>query len=54
MTPKDDNAVMISKEEHPGLMETLSLSSVPGMKEKLIEGLNTPLDETVSEKDVLW
>ena len=54
ITTKDGNAVMISEEEYLGLIETLYLTSVPGMKEKLIEGLNTPLTETVSEEEVVW
>ena len=54
ITTKDGNAVMISEEEYLGLIETLYLTSVPGMKEKLIEGLNTPLSETVSEEEVVW
>ena len=54
ITTKDGNAVMISEEEYLGLIETLYLTSVPGMKEKLVEGLNTPLTETVSEEEVVW
>ena len=54
ITTKDGNAVMISEEEYLGLIETLYLTSIPGMKEKLIEGLNTPLTETVSEEEVVW
>lgn len=54
ITTKDGNAVMISEEEYLGLIETLYLTSVPGMKEKLIEGLNTPLSETVSEEEADW
>ena len=30
---KDGNAVIISEEDYNGLMETLYLSSIPGMKE---------------------
>ena len=54
ITTKDGNAVMISEEEYLGLLETLYLTSVPGMKEKLLEGLDTPLSETVSEEEVVW
>ena len=53
ITTKDGNAVMISEEEYLGLIETLHLTSVPGMKETLVEGLNTPLSETVSEEEVV-
>lgn len=54
ITTKDGNAVMISEEEYLGLLETLYLTSVPGMKEKLVEGLNTSLSETVSKEEVFW
>ena len=54
ITTKDGNAVMISEEEYLGLLETVYLNSVPGMKEKLIEGLNTPLSDTLSEEEVDW
>ena len=54
ITTRDGNAVMISEEEYLGLIETLYLSSDPGMKEKRVEGLNTPLSETISEEEVGW
>lgn len=34
--------------------ETLYLSSIPGMKEKLIDGLKTSVEECVSEEEVDW
>ena len=54
ITTKDGNAVILSEEEYLGLLETLHLSSLPGMKEKLIDGLNTPVSETLSEEEVHW
>ena len=54
ITTNDGNAVMISEEEYLGMVETLYLTSIPGMKEKLVEGLKTPLAETVSEEEVVW
>lgn len=54
ITTKDGNAVMISEEDYLGLIETLHLTSIPGMKEKLVEGLNTPLSETIPEEEVAW
>jgi len=36
-------------------VETLNLGSVPGMKETIVEGLNTPLSECLGEDEVsLW
>ena len=54
ITTKDGNAMLISEEEYLGLIETLYLASTPGMKEKLIDGLNTPLSDTVPEEEVEW
>jgi len=34
------NAILLSEEDYKGLMETLYLLSVPGMKERLEDGLN--------------
>ena len=42
---KNGNAVVMSEEDYNGLMETLHLTSIPGMKERLVEGLETPIEE---------
>ena len=44
---ENGNAVILSENEYSGLMETLYLLSVPGMKEKLTDGLNTRLEDCV-------
>ena len=36
------------------VLETQELLSVPGMREKLTEGKNTPLSECVPESEVDW
>lgn len=54
VSTKDGNAVVMSEEDYNALMETLYLSSVPGMTEKIREGLNTPLSECVPESEVEW
>ena len=51
---KTGNAVVLSEEEYNSLVETLYLNSIPGMKEKLVEGLNTPLEDTIPEEEVVW
>ena len=45
ISTKSGNAVLISEEEYNSLLETLYLSSVPGMKEKLLDGAKKPLEE---------
>ena len=54
VTTKDGNAVILSEEDYNGLMETLNLSSNPKMKEKIIEGLKTPIEECIPEDQVQW
>ena len=54
ISTKDGNAIVISEDDYNGLMETLYLSSIPAMKEKIVEGLKTPLDECLAEDEVQW
>lgn len=54
VSTKDGNAVVISEEDYNGLIETLYLCSIPGMKEKIIEGMNTPIEDCVPEDQVQW
>ncbi|MBQ1546362.1 MAG: type II toxin-antitoxin system Phd/YefM family antitoxin [Clostridia bacterium] len=42
---KNGNAVLISEDEYNSLMETLYLINIPGMKETLEKGINTPIEE---------
>lgn len=51
---KDGNAVLISESDYNGMIETLFLSSQPELKEKIISGMNTPLEECISEDEVEW
>lgn len=51
---KSGNAVLISEDEYRSLQETLYLMSIPGMEEKIVEGLNTPIEECIKEDEVNW
>lgn len=42
---KNGNAVVMSEEDYNALMETLYLTSIPGMKARLEEGLETSIEE---------
>ncbi|MEQ3346693.1 type II toxin-antitoxin system Phd/YefM family antitoxin [Peptoniphilus senegalensis] len=44
VSTKSGNAILISEDEYKALTETVYLLSIPGMKEKLIDGKNTSLD----------
>ena len=54
ITTKSGNAVVLSEEDYNSMVETLYLMSVPGMKEKITEGMKTPLSECVPESKVEW
>jgi len=51
ITGKRNNAVLISEEDWRSIQETLYLSSIPGMQESIIKGLQTPIEETDDELD---
>lgn len=48
---KRSNAVLISEDDWRAIQETLYLASIPGMQESIIEGLNTPIEETDEKLD---
>ena len=54
ISTKAGNAVVLSEADYQGMMETLYLVSQPGMRERLLEGKNTPLSECLPESEVEW
>ena len=51
ITGKRANAVLVSEDDWRSIQETLYLLSVPGMRESILDGLNTPVDECSREVD---
>ncbi len=49
---KRNSAVLVSEEDWSAIQETLFLLSVPGMRESIREGLETPLSEC--DEDLEW
>lgn len=49
ITGKRSNAVLISEEDWRSIQETLYLLSIPGMRDSIREGLNTPIEECSEE-----
>jgi antitoxin YefM len=43
------NAVLMAEEDWRAIQETLFLLNVPGMRESIIEGLNTPIEACSDE-----
>ncbi|EHL71848.1 hypothetical protein HMPREF1032_03217 [Subdoligranulum sp. 4_3_54A2FAA] len=54
ISTKSGNAILLSEEEYNGIMATLELSSNAELKKTLIDGMNTPLSECISEDEVVW
>ncbi len=52
ITGKKNNAVLVSEEDWRNIQETLHLTSIPGMRESIIEGMKTPLSDT--SKKLEW
>ncbi len=50
ITGKRTNAVLISEADWRAIEETMYLLSVPGMRESIIEGLNTPIESLSDEE----
>ena len=49
ITGKRGNAVLVSEDDWRAVQETLYLVSIPGMRESILDGLATPVDELEDE-----
>lgn len=47
ISTKNGNAVMLAEDEYNSLLETLHLTSIPGMTERLHKAAEEPLDQCV-------
>lgn len=48
---KRGNAVLLAEEDWNAINETLYLLSIPGMRDSIVEGMNTDLDDCDQELD---
>lgn len=51
---KSGNAVIISEDDYNGLIETLYLSSNPAVKQEIVDGMKTPVEDCIPEDEVEW
>ena len=49
ITGKRNNAVLVSEDDWRAVQETLYLVSIPGMRDSILEGLQTPVSECAEE-----
>ena len=51
ITGKRGNAVLVSEDDWRSIQETMYLLNIPGMRESIREGLETPIEECREELD---
>ena len=51
ITGKRGSAVLVGEDDWRAIQETLHLVSIPGMRESIVEGMATPVDELEDELD---
>jgi prevent-host-death family protein len=49
---KRNSAVLIAEDDWRSIQETLYLTSIPGMRESILAGMKTPVDEC--EEELNW
>ena len=49
---KRNSAVLVSEEDWRAIQETIYLESFPNLRESIIEGLKTPVNEC--SKEIVW
>ena len=54
ISTKNGNAVVLSEEDYNNLMETLYISSIPGLKEDIVAGMKEEINDCVDENEVEW
>ena len=54
ISTKNGNAVVLSEEDYNNLIETLYISSIPGLKEEIEKGLKEDVEECIDEEEVEW
>jgi len=52
ITGKRANAVLLSEDDWRSIQETLYLLSISGMRETIVEGMKTPIEEC--SEDLAW
>ncbi len=51
---KKGNAVLLSEDDWNAIQETLYLNAIEGMAESITDGMETPIEDCISEDLVEW
>ena len=54
VSTRNGNVVVLSEDDYRGILETLEMNANPVMKQKLLEGKDTPLSECIPKSEVEW
>jgi prevent-host-death family protein len=49
ITGKESCAILVGEEDWRSIQETLYLTSIPGMRDSIIEGMKAPVEELTDE-----
>ena len=53
ISTKNGNAIVLSEEDYNNLIETLYISSIPGLKEDIMKGLKETIEDCVEKMRIL-
>lgn len=54
ITGDENQAVLVALEDWNAIQETLYLLQVPGLREDILEGMRTPIEECVTKEELDW
>ncbi|MBW4605662.1 MAG: type II toxin-antitoxin system Phd/YefM family antitoxin [Hassallia sp. WJT32-NPBG1] len=54
ITGDENQAVLVALEDWNAIQETLHLLQVPGMREDILEGMHTPIEECATKEELDW
>lgn len=54
ITGNQNQAVLIALEDWNGIQETLHILQIPGLREDILAGMCTPVEECVTKEELDW
>ncbi|BAZ09948.1 putative antitoxin of toxin-antitoxin stability system [Calothrix sp. NIES-4071] len=54
ITANESQVVLIALEDWNAIQETLYLLQIPGMREDILEGMRTPIEECATKEELDW
>lgn len=54
ITGDENQAVLVALDDWNAIQETLYLLQVPGLREDILEGMRTPIEECVTKEELDW